>query len=57
MRDPLNRLEDYRNLAKQHHRLASNDSSKETRSYHLYMAKNFRVLAAAAASEEFMNSD
>jgi hypothetical protein len=57
MRNPLNRLEHYRDLANQHRRLTSNDSSKEIRSYHLYMAKNFSALAAAAASEEPMNSD
>jgi hypothetical protein len=57
MQTPLNRLEDYRNLAKQHRQIAANDSSEEIRSYHLYMAKNFRALAAAAASQVPVNSD
>jgi hypothetical protein len=57
MSNPLNRLEHYRYLANHHRRLASNDSSRETRSYHLYMAENFGALAAAARSDEPMNSD
>jgi hypothetical protein len=57
MRNPLNRLEHYRDLANQHRRLASNESSREERNYHLDMAKNFRTLAAAAGTEEPMDSD
>jgi hypothetical protein len=48
---------DYLYLANHHRRLASNDSPRETRKYHLYMAKNFSALAAAARSEEPVNSD
>jgi hypothetical protein len=51
------RAEDYRDLANHHRRLASNDSSRETRKYHLYMAKNFSTLAAAARSEEPVDND
>jgi hypothetical protein len=57
MRNPLNRLEHYRDLANQHRRLASNESSREERKYHLDMAKNFRTLAAAAGTEEPMDGD
>jgi hypothetical protein len=57
MSNPLNRVEHYRNLANHHRRLASSDSFREARNYHLYMAKNFTALAAAAgAAEEPMNS-
>jgi hypothetical protein len=51
------RAEDYRYLANHHRRLASNEAARETRKYHLYMAKNFSALAAAAGSEEPTNSD
>ena len=47
MPNPLNRPEDYRSLANLHRRLASNESCKETRRYHLFMARNFSTLAAA----------
>jgi hypothetical protein len=57
MSHPLNRAEQYRYLANHHRRLASNDSFKEARNYHLYMAKNFSALAAAAGAEEPMNRD
>lgn len=57
MSNPLNRAEDYRFLANHDRRLAPNDSSRETQNYYLYMAKNFSARAAAAATDEPMNSD
>jgi Na+/phosphate symporter len=57
MSNPLNQVEHYRYLASHHRRLASNDSSTEARNYHLDMAKNFSTLAAAAGTEEPINSD
>jgi hypothetical protein len=57
MSNPLNRAEHYRYLANHHRRLASNDSSREDRNYHLYMARNFSALAAAAGAEDPMNSN
>ena len=57
MSNPLDHAEHYRHLANHHRRLASNDSFREARDYHLYMAKNFSVLAAARRTEDPMNSD
>jgi hypothetical protein len=50
MSNPLNRVnraKSYRGLASEYRHLAANDSSTETRSYYLYMAKNYSTLAEA----------
>ena len=52
MSNPLTRAEHYRYLANEHRRLASNDSSVETRDYHLLMAKNYTTLAQAMGAED-----
>jgi hypothetical protein len=57
MSNPLNQVEHYRYLASHHRRLASNESSTEAQNYHLNMANNFSTLAAAAGTEEAINSD
>jgi ribosomal protein S4E len=50
--NPPIRTEHYRLLANEHRRLASNDSSTETRDYHLLMAKNFSTLAKVVGVDD-----
>jgi hypothetical protein len=52
MSNPLTRAERYRYLESEHRRLASNDSSTETRNYHLLMAKNYNRLAEAVGARD-----